>query len=514
MLEVSYEDLTYYLYRLGDSKYRSFSISKRQGGSRVLMEPGKGLKIIQQKLNNVLKLIYKPQPAVHGFTSGRSIATNAQVHEGHKHILNIDLEDFFPSINFGRVRGMFIAKPYKLPPGVATVLAQICCFENQLPQGAPTSPIVSNMICSKMDNELQSLARRKRCIYSRYADDISISTLNNEFPLASTNGDNTLEISSELINLIEKNGFKINKEKSRLGNNSNRLEVTGLIVNNKVNVPRKYIRQIRAMLHAWEKYGLQNAQSTFIDRYDIKSRAPFRETPRFDKVLKGKLSYLAMVRGNNDPVYRKLLEKYASLNHNYHIPPLTSRPNHLKRFDDGVWVLESTSSDTQGTGFYLAGYGLVTCAHVITNDMVAFNPLNPLIKHSVSLKYWNEDLDLATLDFDAGRSYEFIARFGRPRIGEHLTVAGFPNYSQRATLWRDTGPVTGFRDRFDHPRILIDCHISAGASGSPVFDLYKRVIGVASNGAPRFRDAHKEVDFGVIPISLINDLVNNNENRV
>lgn len=181
LLEVKIEDINYYLYRPRIERYRQFTVRKRNGGVRTLAEPIIGLKIIQQKLNQVLQVVFKLRSSVHGFVKERSIATNAQIHEGQRIILNIDLEDFFPSINFGRVRGMFMAAPYNLPPEVATVFAQICCFENQLPQGAPTSPIISNMICSRMDSELQRLARRRRCIYSRYADDITFSTSEKNF---------------------------------------------------------------------------------------------------------------------------------------------------------------------------------------------------------------------------------------------------------------------------------------------------------------------------------------------
>src|SRR5690606_8958560 len=128
--------------------------------------PTESLKIIQQKLNQVLQLVYKPKLSTHGFVNNRSIVTNADAHikkKKHRYILNVDIKDFFPSINFGRVRGMFMAPPYNQPEHVATVLAQICCSNNELPQGAPTSPIVSNMICAQMDSQLQQLAKPHRC---------------------------------------------------------------------------------------------------------------------------------------------------------------------------------------------------------------------------------------------------------------------------------------------------------------------------------------------------------------
>ncbi|GAH05680.1 unnamed protein product, partial [marine sediment metagenome] len=147
LLDVDYELLVYYLYKIPyENRYRVFQIKKRRSSSstRTISAPAKSLKIIQHKLAQVLASVYEPKAPVHGFRKGKSILTNAERHVNQKYVLNVDLSNFFPSINFGRVRGMFMAVPYKLDEKVATVLAQICCFNNELPQGAPTSPIVSN----------------------------------------------------------------------------------------------------------------------------------------------------------------------------------------------------------------------------------------------------------------------------------------------------------------------------------------------------------------------------------
>ena len=177
LLEVKYSDLTYFLYRRKFSdNYKSFQLKKRGGGYRKILAPASALKIIQRKLNRILQLIYAPKLSVHGFTFGQNIVTNAKTHLRKSFVLNIDLKDFFPSINFGRVRGMFMGKPYHIPADASTILSQICCFENQLPQGAPTSPILSNMICAQLDSQLQWLAKTNRCMYTRYADDITFST--------------------------------------------------------------------------------------------------------------------------------------------------------------------------------------------------------------------------------------------------------------------------------------------------------------------------------------------------
>jgi RNA-directed DNA polymerase len=132
LLEVSYPRLVYHIYLVEpDKRYKTFEIPKKSGGIRQISTPITALKIIQTKLNQVLQTVYEIKPSVHGFVMGKNIVTNAQAHTKKRYVLNLDLTDFFPSINFGRVRGMFMATPYGLHPDVATVLAQICCHNNQ-----------------------------------------------------------------------------------------------------------------------------------------------------------------------------------------------------------------------------------------------------------------------------------------------------------------------------------------------------------------------------------------------
>ncbi len=318
LLDIDDSRLVYHLYIVPPSKrYTAFDIPKKPGGVRKISAPATALKIIQRKLNQVLQHVYEPKAPVHGFICGRSIVTNAKMHrkQKRKYVFNVDLKDFFPSINFGRVRGMFMAIPYELPPPVATVLAQICCFNNELPQGAPTSPIVSNMICAKMDSQLRRLAQRHRCVYTRYADDITFSTSVPRFPdaLADTTSAGQVEVGGELRRIIEENGFEINRDKVRLRTIYRRQEVTGLTVNEFPNVRRKYVRQIRAMLHAWEKFGLEAAEAEFLNHYDKKHRAPQKGPPSFKHVVKGKIEFLGMVRGKDDHVYLQFRDQLRKL---------------------------------------------------------------------------------------------------------------------------------------------------------------------------------------------------------
>ena len=220
LLEVSDYQLRYHLYISNPQhRYKSFQIPKKSGGTRQITAPASSLKIIQRKLNQVLQAVYRPKSCNHGFVRQKNILTNAREHVGRRFVLNVALGDFFPSITFRRVRGMFKSPPYNLNPRVATILAQVCCFSDQLPQGAPTSPVVSNMICGKMDDQLRALARKYKCLPTRYADDMTFSTHQSRFPEALgkyNDGVGILELGNELVAVIQTNGFKVNQSKIRL----------------------------------------------------------------------------------------------------------------------------------------------------------------------------------------------------------------------------------------------------------------------------------------------------------
>ncbi|MCA9964836.1 MAG: RNA-directed DNA polymerase [Anaerolineales bacterium] len=301
-------------------RYTTFKLAKASGGFRIISVPNHSLKILQQKLNHILQMVYQPKASVHGFLQGKSILTNAERHVKRKYVLNLDIEAFFPSINFGRVRGMFIAAPYNLPENVATVLAQICCYQNQLPQGAPTSPIISNMICSRMDVALKRLAQTYKCTYTRYADDITFSTSKPQFPpqiasIFNKQETSVIVLGTELNHVIESNGFEVNSSKVRLQTKNHRQEVTGVTVNRFPNVKRAYIREIRAMLHSWRENGFTEAEQIFREKYDSKqeNRNPNLPIPSFAKVLRGKIEFLGAVRGKNDHIYLRYLNELSSL---------------------------------------------------------------------------------------------------------------------------------------------------------------------------------------------------------
>ena len=276
-------------------------------------------KIYRGKLNAILQQVYQPKQSAYGFVLGKGIVENAEQHLRQKCVLNLDLKDFFSSINFARVQGLLKAEPYKLSHQVSTVLAQICCHEfeldeqldTRLPQGAPTSPVISNMICASLDRKLQYLAKKHRCIYTRYADDITFSTSKSKIPSSLvffSEKDDKWILGKELLEIIEGSGFAVNEKKVRLATKYQRQEVTGITVNQILNVKREYVRQIRAMLHAWEKYGLENAEFTFLEKFDKKHRLNSTRSS-FQHVVKGKIEFLGSVKGKSDPIYIKFIEQ-------------------------------------------------------------------------------------------------------------------------------------------------------------------------------------------------------------
>lgn len=294
------------LYAHKNSQYYQFEIPKKNGGSRLITAPLKNsnLKRLQTSLNLCLQeyIQNKNIPLLdHAFIQQRSILTNAKIHTSKRYVFNIDLKNFFHQINFGRVRGFFIKNShFALNSNIATVLAEIVTYNNFLPQGAPSSPIISNLIGSTMDFYLLELAKRNKCHYSRYADDITFSTNLKHFPkdIAYSNKTNqhNWHPGKELIKIINKAGFKINNKKIVMSYSCSSQNVTGLTVNKKANIPKSYYKKTRAMvdcLTKWNHYYIN-------DRLD--KTTP--ETKKYDHSqlsrLQGRLNYIYFIKTQID----------------------------------------------------------------------------------------------------------------------------------------------------------------------------------------------------------------------
>ncbi|MCU8085437.1 retron Ec67 family RNA-directed DNA polymerase/endonuclease [Shewanella sp. SM23] len=251
----------YLLYKTTpEQKYSQFNIAKKSGGERVINAPTEKLKQLQRNLSDLLldciddinKSKSKKSTLAHGFVRDKSIITNAEMHKNKNNVLNIDLEDFFGSFNFGRVSGFFIRnRNFLLNEVVATTIAQICCHNDELPQGSPCSPVITNLIAHSLDIRLASLAKKYSCTYTRYADDITFSTRKNSFPVEIMAQDEGEYIPGRrLIGEIVRSGFRLNHNKTRIQFKDSRQDVTGLIVNNKIGIKREYRQLTKSMCNS------------------------------------------------------------------------------------------------------------------------------------------------------------------------------------------------------------------------------------------------------------------------
>lgn len=292
--------LSYVIYKIPTkAKYKSFQIPKKSGGIRVIQAPIPRLKRVQKSLAKFLQEVFleiQKKRGVklncivsHGFMPKLSTVTNAKNHRNKNYVFNSDLKDFFPSINFGRVYGFFVRnEEFALDHRVATVIAQIACHENCLPQGSPCSPIISDFIGHILDMRLSKVATRYRCTYTRYVDDLTFSTNERTFPkeiaYADQDNEHKWHAGDTLLENVFKSGFKLNHAKTRVQYKSSRQEATGLIVNKKVAVPTEYYHETRAMCHNLFKDGY-----AFIVKDGVK-------VPVSDTLLRGRLSYIHHVR--------------------------------------------------------------------------------------------------------------------------------------------------------------------------------------------------------------------------
>ena len=389
------KQLTWYANpKLGRKRYTEFKIKKKSGAERCIHAPARGLKALQKTLSFVLQCVYEPHNAAMGFVRDRSIVDNAKLHVGSRYVYNIDLKDFFPSIDQVRVWKCFQLKPFNLnkassfepkymkwedfkkehlkteepvrvyisngkffintPNGtiflandfgsdkydiinkekliltnkipsqsrldLANIIASICCTQmeverktetgewekvkrNVLPQGAPTSPVITNIICQKLDHRLSGVAKRFGLKYSRYADDITFSSIHNVYQADS-------DFLKELHRIIAEQNFHIKESKTRLQKDGYRKEVTGLLVNVKVNVQQRYIKQLRLWLYYWERYGYERASGFFLQQY-IADKGHVKNGKRdMANVIAGKLDYLKMVKGADNELYLKLKSRF------------------------------------------------------------------------------------------------------------------------------------------------------------------------------------------------------------
>lgn len=286
-------------YIINNPSYKCFTISKKKGGSREILAPSPELKKIQKQLNYYLQAYYlcvKPKD-VHGFVINPhylgehcNIVANASQHVGKKYLLNIDLKDFFPSITAKRVKDQFRSNLFGFNEQISSALTLLTTFNGKLPIGAPTSPVISNFICYQLDADLKRFCEIHQLLYSRYADDLTFSS---DDPISPT----TIV---DIKHLVENHNFEINSNKTRLTTLNRRQVVTGITVNEKVNVDRKLIKKIRAMSHDLTVNGKEAATRR---HFNIQGDVNPELQEKFMNQLWGYINFIGQVRGRNDALY-------------------------------------------------------------------------------------------------------------------------------------------------------------------------------------------------------------------
>lgn len=525
LLEIKEQTLRYFLYgKKDDDKYHNFEIPKKNGQTRKISAPIGELKTIQRKLTYILSLVYKVKPCAYGFLKDRNIKDNAKNHSKKKVILNIDLENFFSQIHFGRIRGMLISKPYSIGIEAATYIAQLACYKGALAQGAPSSPIITNMICSPLDTQLIRLAKKYRLKYTRYADDITFSNFNDEFPQTIIKGElNNLIIGDELRNILSKNSFKVNMNKVFLNDNLKRQEVTGLIVNKFPNIKREYIKTLRAILYTCSRDGVYNSAKLYISKGYCKNKYVLLNIDNeefvknwFKMVLKGKINFIKEIRGNDNNIFLK----YAQiLNRVFGEDIFDLDILYRLTYNVMIIICDDGEDYIQGSGFFVKDIGVFTNFHVTESGKFYEVKTQNFEKIGCVFKELNEICSDKTIDYSA---YELNAskiegfELGDSkniRIGDKVIIIGYPNYIENDTPSIQTCSIISKTKYLGAPLYIVSGRILHGASGGAVLDMNHKVIGIIKAGVESIEETDDCKQQGFIPIHLALEHMQNHKNK-
>lgn len=470
-------------------RYKKSSITKKNGNPREILAPNGQLKKLQKDLLSIFEEVAYYSHACHGFRKNHSIKTNAKKHHGAKWVLKIDLENFFPSIHYGRVFGLLTRVPISLNPYCAKHIANILCFNGKLPQGAPTSPIVANMIAYGLDKELSLICKNQDITYTRYADDLTFSSKKPHISHFLWKSD---ELADDLKNLISHKNFSINPLKTKLKTGTNRKTVTGIIINKKLNVHRLYIDRIRGALKAWETHGYVKANDTYLKIRPKLSRKAIPAKALANN-LKGRISHVGFVKGTHDPIYLRLLTRLFLLDPKMLsekeialiIPKL--KPHQIAK--KNIFVLHNEDDAdklnledlTQGTTFYLDNVGFVTCSHCLKNYVKLVCP-DTQTRHTIANIRHNLTHDIAIFDCPTISVQKLITPTLTVNLGDEVNVVGYPNYrdgqSPNTQSSKVATEVTISALRYN----MLEKGISPGQSGGPILNSKNQLIGFAQRG--------------------------------
>lgn len=529
------------LFQQKSSLYTSFNIPKKNGELRLIHKPSKSLMVIQIKIKELLESSFNPHSKAHGFIKDKDFITNASNHVNRKYVLNFDLEDFFNSISFSRVRQMFIAY-FRLNSSVATVLANLCCHpDGFLPQGSPTSPVISNVIIKTLDKELTNYVKKLyKTYYTRYVDDITISSNSNDFPndIASYNSDGILTLSDNIQRIIIKNGFRVKESKTRLQSSRNNQTVTGITVNKKINLNRRYIKNIRAILHKFDITHNLEAEIEVFNHKNLSSGRTYNSIISVFLVLKGKIMHIAHVRGYNDAVFQKLSKHFNQIvvSKNIKIKPIVE-DNSTRWIEDNIFVIDPSEETrylvdnnsfdetfySQGTAFYLKGVGLVTNYHVIKDLVIdviekkysfckeyyiEYKSYSSIGTKRAKIVYYDKNADIAILEPESLCELENGFKANTYiRANHKIKLAGYPEYYKGDHLRIEEGIILRQVSFFGNVRYDISPLIFGGNSGGPILNKKNEVVGVAVRGITQSGIVPPQI----IPIEIVLNMLKENE---
>ncbi len=290
-----------------DDYYNEFILTTNHGRKeRKIAAPKITLKKIQRALLDRLLVHHEILPCVKGFIKGCSIANNAEKHKGKELVLSLDIKDFFPSITVTRIVGLFKKLGYSTK--LAYMIGKLTTYKDLLPQGAPTSPMISNMIAYRMDKVLMKIAASFDLAYTRYADDLTFS--GNRRSRRAT--DRFIKIVKEIV---VQQGFEINERKTKVMRKGARQTVTGLVVNEETNIRRNDYQELRAIIHNCENHGVESqAKKYYVKRgaLDEGEQVPMRMVHTFYAMLKGKIAFIKV---GNTARYEKLRTAFGRIGH-------------------------------------------------------------------------------------------------------------------------------------------------------------------------------------------------------
>ena len=506
-LDVDLKELTFFAFS-GRPFYRHFAILKMDGTTRrTISAPIGKLRTLQKILAETLDMIYEVPNSVHGFVKGNSTVTNALPHVKAKGVLKLDIKDFFPSITASRIHGLFASKPFCFRPEVVDTLTNLVCCNQELPQGAPTSPVLSNMICYRMDKTLLSFARSHMLKYTRYADDLTFSSTSRRAisSIISLDEDGNITVSKDIVKAITGNGFEINIKKTTYMGAETRQTVTGIVVNRKCNFTRKQYRYLRNLFYRWKNQGSEAAAFSYLDHLESprRNRTFMTEDGNFSDTLfrnhiRGVLSYYSMIvsknNGASEPL-QKLWTSYYDLT-NEMVPEMI--PERSVFQIETTYDYEIVGSDTDcfaatGTAFAMNGIGIMTARHCL---------LPPSTKH-INLREGSL-VEISSID----RNCSIETEVNNAKDNGVDDWAIFPNFqvsqnqpglplADHFDLQRGMAVIAyGFADGEKALRrieakvserigneIVVDRAFIQGMSGGPVLNARGKVIGMVTKGS-------------------------------